>query len=163
MYKHIIKIIFILLLISLILPPKNKLEKANMDKTNKNSIPLVVDNKGYITITKINLKYKLLDINDPSNNIESNVTIKDIDEEKNYFLIMAHSGTGPKAFFKDLKYLKLGDNINITYNNLTYNYYVTSIERQEKTGTISIKKDQNTLVLTTCDTNNKQLIIYAKI
>ena len=160
MYKHLIRII-ILIIIFLLIPQKTIINKISLDKLNKSTKPSVI-NKGSISIEKINLYYNLLDINDPNNNIESNVTIKDIDENNNYYLIMAHSGTGPKAFFKNLKYLNIGDKITITYSNITNNYYITSIERQEKTGTISIKKDYNTLVLTTCDTNNKQLIIYAK-
>lgn len=164
MYKYIIRLIITAIIIVLLVTSKKTIiSKIDINKIDIDTTSLIINNKGYISIKKINLKQILLDINDPNNNIENNVTIKDIDETKKYFLIMAHSGSGPKAYFKNLKYLNIGDVINISYNNISYNYHITNIERQEKNGNIYIKKSNNTLVLTTCDINNKQLIIYAKI
>ena len=163
MNKYIISIIIILSLI-VITNININTNKMTITKEQKLTIPQkeIEKPKGSISIESIKLYKDLYHISSANNNIEKNVTIKDFDEENNFFILMAHSGSGPIAFFKDLNKLDIKTKIKITYNNKEYYYYVTNIERQEKTGSIIIKKDRNTLVLTTCDNNNKQLIIYAK-
>lgn len=125
---------------------------------------------GKLVIPKINLKNKLYRIESEQNNIEHNVTILkgsiEPHNENSIMFIAAHSGTGRIAFFKDLKNVKLNDEIILEYDNATYKYIVNQIWETDKDGDIEISNvDKKQLVLTTCSQkhNNKQLIINSII
>lgn len=122
---------------------------------------------GYLYIPKLNLKRNLFDINSPYNNIEENVTIlKDSvlpnNNDDSIIFLAAHSGSGKNAFFDNLKYLEIQDDIFFNYNNNTYQYTVDRIEEADKNGYIYITRySKNQIILTTCsDNKGKQLIIY---
>lgn len=144
--------------------PSNKVNKKSIE----NGINIVNDNDliGSIYIPKINLNKTLYSPNSSKNNIEENVTILDGSifpgEVSSIIFLAAHSGTGPKAYFDNLKYLALGDEIYLTYYDKTYTYIISDIKEVDKTGYITGKRKNNhEIVLTTCsDTKNKQLIIY---
>lgn len=124
---------------------------------------------GTISISKINLVKNLYNINSKKNNIEENVTILKIIENKEnnekIIIIAAHSGTGDLAYFKNLHKLTLNDEVILNYNNTKIIYKIDKIYEQEKIGFITIpQKNTSRLILTTCSENkNKQLIIECKI
>ena len=124
---------------------------------------------GIISIPKINLKRGFYNKDSVNNNVNKNITmLKESimpDNEISYLLLAAHSGNSYLGFFRNLKDLTLGDEIDITYQKNNYLYYVSDIYEEEKNGHISFKhnKDESILVLTTCASNNRQLIIIAKM
>ena len=76
--------------------------------------------------------------------------------------IAAHSGTGRLAYFKNLDKLQINDVIKLEYKNINYTYQIKDIWEIKKNGTINVEKENNTqLVLTTCSPNKEgyQLII----
>jgi len=81
-------------------------------------------------------------------------------------ILVAHSGTGKIAYFKNLDKLKNNDEIFIYYNNLKYIYRVFDIYDVEKTGTIKLKIYANKTILTmiTCRVNtNNQIIVVSEL
>lgn len=117
---------------------------------------------GYLSIPKINLRKGFFSIDSSQNNVEKNIYIVKgssyPDVENGNFILAAHSGTGWKAFFNNLYKLDKGDTITITYNDTDYNYKITKIYTQEKTGTIAVYRnyDKTTLTLVTCTNNNSK-------
>lgn len=118
-----------------------------------------------LTIKDINIYNKpIYNINSSENSINKNITILKESDENTIFLA-AHSGIGSIAYFKYLYRLKENDEILINYKDISYTYIVTSILETDKTGSITIPKNNNKqLVLTTCgQKDNKQLVVIAKI
>lgn len=115
---------------------------------------------GYLEIPKINLKKGFVDKTSSDNNVDKNIFIVNVsdypDVEKGNFIIAAHSGTGYKAFFRNLYQLNKGDDAFVTYNGVRYHYQITKIYKQEKTGKIAIYRDYNktTMTLVTCSKND---------
>lgn len=131
----------------------------------KNDLPI-----GKLIINKLNIDNNLYHINSKNNNVDKNITILKESIEPNIdnsiFYIAAHSGTGDKAYFKNLNKLKVGDKITLLYKNNYYIYKVKDIFEQDKDGYININKEKKKqLILTTCSPNhkNKQLIINSII
>lgn len=124
-----------------------------------------------LEIPKINVKRGLLSINDKNNNINRNVAIlkgSDMPNIENGLLILAsHSGSASISYFRHLNKLEMSNQVYIYYQNIKYVYEITNIDRQDKTGNISISKKENetNLVLTTCDpiNKNKQVVITTKL
>lgn len=84
------------------------------------------------------------------------------DNENSIVFLAAHSGTGTIAFFQYLNKLKIGDRVKLKYKDKLYNYTISSIWEEEKTGYIHLNKTkENQLILTTCSPTNKdkQLIV----
>lgn len=126
---------------------------------------------GYLEIPKISFKRGFYNIDSNLNNVESNIQVikgSDMPDITNGNLIIAgHSGTGWKAFFRNLYKLEIGDTAIVTYNSLTYTYKITNIYKQKNTGKIAIKRnyDKNTLTLVTCtkDDDSTQTIYIAEL
>lgn len=132
-------------------------------------IPLKEDtNIGTIIIPKIELKEKLYAPESKNNNIEKHVSFatNSSDPKINTIILMAHSGSGKLAYFKDLDKLELTDIIKFNYKDEKYIYTIINIIITKKNGTLSINKNlnHNHLILTTCMPNqkNKQLVIIAE-
>ncbi len=122
-----------------------------------------VSGREYIATLKIpaiSLNLGLVSPDSPYNNVDSNITIispSDMpDVEKGNLIIAGHSGTGYLAFFRNLYRLQIGAQASVTYNGVQYNYRLVDIYFEEKTGYVSIHRDQNkkTLTLITCTKDN---------
>ena len=115
---------------------------------------------GFLDIPAIKLSKGFLDRNSKYNNVDRNILVlKESDYpdvEKGNLIIAGHSGTGPKAFFKYLYKLKIGDIAKVTYKGYIYTYKIVNIEQQPKTGTITINRnyEKRTLTLITCTFEN---------
>ena len=115
---------------------------------------------GFLDIPAIKLSKGFLDRNSKYNNVDRNILVlKESDYpdvEKGNLIIAGHSGTGPKAFFKYLYKLKIGDIAKVTYKGYVYTYKIVNIEQQPKTGTITINRnyEKRTLTLITCTFEN---------
>lgn len=126
---------------------------------------------GYLEIPKIKFKRGFYNIDSSLNTVEANIEIikgSSLPNVTNGNLIIAgHSGTGWKAFFKDLYKLEIGNEAIVTYSGLNYKYKITNIYKEKNTGTISIKRnyDKTTLTLVTCtkDDNSTQTIYIAEL
>ena len=146
-------------------PENTEIAKENDKKANYSYI-------GQLSIPKIKLKRGFVSKESKYNNIEYNVTIAN---EANYpdvpmgnFILMAHSGNAYISFFDKLYKLEIGDEASVSYNAVTYNYRLTNIYNQAKTGTVSIYRNPNvkTLTLITCTRNddyNQTIYIFEEI
>ena len=126
---------------------------------------------GYLEIPKIKFKRGFYNINSSLNTVEANIEIIKGSEMPNVtngnLIIAGHSGTGWKAFFKDLYKLEVGDEAIVTYAGVNYKYKITNIYKEKNTGTVSIKRnyDKTTLTLITCtkDDSSTQTIYIAEL
>ena len=154
------KIKFIIILIILI--TNNKVPTKNI--SNESSI----DNNNYLIIEKINFKQQFFNKYDENNTIDKHIEILNEsimpDENNSIVIIAAHSGEGEIAYFNDLIYLNIKDELILYYKNKYYKYTIIEIYEESKTGYINIDKNiEDQLILTTCHPfkKNKQLIINA--
>ena len=151
-----VKRIYILLLILLVITTSLSIIKISNNK------PLSINNKyGEIIIDKINLNEELFPINSNENTIERHVSILK-NSTKELMIILAHSGTGPLAYFQELDKLEINDEIILIIENKKSIYKVKDIWEEKKNGYISINKERkNQLILTTCSPNKEgyQLVI----
>ena len=126
---------------------------------------------GYLEIPKIKFRRGFYNIDSKLNTVEANIEIikgSEMPDATNGNLIIAgHSGTGWKAFFKDLYKLEVGDEAVVTYAGINYKYKITNIYKEKNTGTVSIKRnyDKTTLTLITCtkDDSSTQTIYIAEL
>ena len=131
----------------------------------------IISNDTYfaiLEIPKIDLKRELYDMNDNKNNVNDNILVHKNsifpDNNKSNIILAGHSGNGNNAYFRYLYKLRKGDAIKLYFNNLVYEYEISEIEYQEKTGNLFLKQDfENMITLITCTYNNKktQTIYYA--
>ena len=151
-----VKRIYILLLLILVITTSLSIIKISNNK------PLSINNKyGEIIIDKINLNEELFPINSNENTIERHVSILK-NSTKELMIILAHSGTGPLAYFQELDKLEINDEIILIIENKKSIYKVKDIWEEKKNGYININKERkNQLILTTCSPNKEgyQLVI----
>lgn len=144
----------------------------NNEKAEENDKKANYSYIGELSIPKIKLRRGFVSKESRYNNIEYNVTIAN---ESDYpdvpmgnFILMAHSGNAYISFFDKLYKLEVGDEASVSYNANTYNYRLTNIYNQAKTGTVAIYRDlaKKTLTLITCTHNddyNQTIYIFEEI
>lgn len=142
-----------------------EIAKENDKKANYSYI-------GQLSIPKISLKRGFVSKESKYNNIEYNITIANEadypDVPMGNFILMAHSGNAYISFFDKLYKLEIGDEASVSYNAVTYNYRLTNVYNQAKTGTVAIYRNPSvkTLTLITCTHNddyNQTIYIFEKI
>ena len=149
----------------------NTTEVNTDEETNTKNYQDIESYIGYLEIPKIKFKRGFYNITSKLNTVEANIEIikgSDMPDVTNGNLIIAgHSGTGWKAFFKNLYKLEVGDEAIVTYAGINYKYKITNIYKQKNTGTVSIKRnyDKSTLTLITCtkDDSSTQTIYIAEL
>ena len=149
----------------------NTTEVNTDEETNTKNYQDIESYIGYLEIPKIKFKRGFYNITSKLNTVEANIEIikgSDMPDVTNGNLIIAgHSGTGWKAFFKNLYKLEVGDEAIVTYAGINYKYKITKIYKQKNTGTVSIKRnyDKTTLTLITCtkDDSSTQTIYIAEL
>ena len=144
---------------------KNKIEYTLNNKTNYRVKKDLYD--GILIIPKIKLKKGIYKKEDKRNNIEENIMIHNSSTypniDKSNLILIAHSGSGEKAYFKDLNKLDTDSLIEFYYDNIKYVYKIADIYKVDKTGQVNIKRNQEkkTITLITCDMKDKtKQIIY---
>lgn len=117
---------------------------------------------GVLIIPSIKMEKGFYNLGNKNNVVNKNITLID-SKIKNTYILAAHSGTGRLAYFNDLRYLSIEDDIYIKFKSNTNHYIISEIKREVKLGSIHIPNKENMLVLTTCDQEQKgyQLIIIA--
>ena len=141
------------------------------EETNTKNYQDIESYIGYLEMPKIKFRRGFYNITSKLNTVEANIEIikgSDMPDVTNGNLIIAgHSGTGWKAFFKNLYKLEVGDEAIVTYAGINYKYKITNIYKQKNTGTVSIKRnyDKTTLTLITCtkDDSSTQTIYIAEL
>ncbi len=133
---------------------KSKVTNETREKIKKEFI-------GYLEIKKINLKLGFLSkksyYNSVKYHIQTLATSDYPDKNLGNVIIAGHSGTGYRAFFKNLYKLKKGDEANIYYKGYIYTYKIVNIYNVPKVGKIKIVRDvyKNCLTLITCTKDSK--------
>ena len=144
----------------------------NKEKEEENDKKANYSYIGEISIPKIKLKRGFVSKESKYNNVEYNVTIANIsdypDVPMGNFILMAHSGNAYISFFDKLYKLQIGDEATVSYNANKYNYRLTNIYNQAKTGTVAIYRNPSvkTLTLITCTHNddyNQTIYIFEEI
>ena len=117
---------------------------------------------GYLKIPSVNMNLGFYNYNHELNDVSQNVQYIPIPVSDSYLLV-AHSGVGKIAFFNDLHYVGIGDDVYLEIKKVNRHYKITDIYRTVKDGDISISKESGKLYLTTCDQVVKgyQLVIVA--
>lgn len=148
-----------------------KVETDDDVQTNNESIPTSkYDYIGVLEIPKISVKRGFLNIEDSNNVVNKNIQVIDNsdmpDVVNGNLIIAAHSGSGRVAYFSNLYKMEISDTAYVYYNGVRYTYKITNIYDVEKTGTVTIQRDntKTTLTLITCRHNtNKQIVVIAEL
>lgn len=170
----IINIGYLLLIIGTILTSAKNITERKEIITEKNKIEYTIQQQiGYLqkevqdtydivlSIPQIKLKKGIYKKFDKRNNIEENIEIHELsdypNQENTNIILMAHSGTGKKAFFKDLEKLNQDSLIEIYYEKTKYVYKIDNYYFIDKTGFAPIKRDtaKKTITLITCSQKDK--------
>lgn len=171
---------FLLIIIGVLLISIDYHTERRVIITNKNRVENTIQKElGYlvkdiddtynmiIDIPQIKLKRGIYDKNDKRNSIEENITIHNKSDyptnPNSNLILMAHSGTGVKAHFKDLSKLTIDSLIKVYYQGLKYTYKINNYYEIEKNGYATIKrvKNKKTITLITCSQKDKsKQIIY---
>jgi len=139
-------------------------EKNRVEYTLEKEISYKEKDETYdaiLEIPLINLKKGIYKKEDKRNNIEENIMIHDSsiypDIDNSNIILIAHSGTGEKAFFKDLYKLNNDSLIKFYYHHTKYIYKIDKYYLVDKAGDIEIERDRNkkTITLITCDSKDK--------
>lgn len=157
----------------------NNVNTENLTVTTENTEEAEENDKkanysyiGELSIPKIKLRRGFVSKESRYNNIQYNVTIANEadypDVPMGNFILMAHSGNAYISFFDKLYRLEIGDEASVSYNANTYNYRLTNIYNQAKTGTVAIYRNptKKTLTLITCTHNddyNQTIYIFEEI
>lgn len=148
--------------------------KVNIDEEEIKEQPKQEEKKtsnynyiGVLEIPKINIKRGFLNIKDKENNVNKNLQVikgSDMPNVKNGNLIIAaHSGNSYISYFKNLYKLSNEDVAYVYFNNIKYTYKVVGKYDAEKSGKVTIHRDnkKNTLTLITCSQTDKtKQIVY---
>lgn len=141
-------------------------------KTSNNYVDLFQDNDiedndylGFLNIPKIDVNRYLYRIDSKENTVDKNVqVIKESDmpdKDGGNFILAAHNGNSPIAYFHNLDKLDLGDEVMVSYKGIDYRYVVSNKYDVQKTGKVTIKRDKTkkTITMITCKGEDKQLVV----
>lgn len=114
---------------------------------------------GYIEINNLNIKREIV-IGFNDENLKNHVVLKEdcLNLESDNIVLAGHS---IPSIFGNLHYIKINDLITIHTFNGVYYYKVEEIEIVYKTN-VEILDDNNLILITCMDDNNKRLIVKAK-
>jgi len=135
-------------------------EIEEIKETNKKQI-VDYDYVGKIIIPKINLERGFVAINSKYNSINYGIQTHKLstypNQKNGNLILLSHSGTSYRSFFKNLYKLELGDECYIEYQGVKYKFTVKKIYNMPKIGKVVIDRDYNktSLTLITCTHNSK--------
>ena len=129
---------------------KEKKEVKNYDYVGKIIIPKISLERGFVSK---NSKYNSIDYG-----IETHKTSTYPNEKRGNLILLSHSGTSYRSFFRNLYKLELGDECFIEYLGVKYKFVITKIYTQPKNGKVVIDRDYSKtgLTLITCTHNDKK-------
>ncbi len=132
---------------------------------------VVYDYIGKLVIPKIDLERGFVSKNSRYNSVSYGIETLGISEypnvNKGNLILLSHSGTSYRSFFKNLYKLELGDDCYVEYQGVKYHYIIKKIYNMPKTGKVAIRRDydKTTLTLITCthDSKTEQTIYIAEL
>lgn len=150
---------------------ENNIEENQEQQEEQQTPKSNYDYIGILEIPNIDLKQGFLDINSKYNNVDYNITVVQTstypDVDKGNLILAAHSGTSYISYFKNLYKLNNGDKAYIYYKGIKYEYQIVNIYNVEKTGKVSIYRNNNETVLTliTCtkDSDTEQTVYILEL
>ena len=134
-------------------------QQVSYDYIGKLSIPKIGLDRGFVSK---NSKY-----NSVSYGIET-LKISDYPNvEASNLILLSHSGSSYRSFFKHLYQLTVGDDCYIEYQGIKYHFVIKKIYNMPKVGKVVIDRDysKTTLTLITCthDSKTEQTIYIAEL
>lgn len=134
----------------------------NIKHENNINLKKYYDNynaSGYFAIIKIpklkleNIIYKKGNLN---NNVNKNIYL--INDNRDFIVIAAHSGSSPISYFKKIHTLNSGDKIELVVDGLKRTYELFKKEKIKKTGKVKLKTyTYPIVVLITCSKSEKNV------
>ena len=129
------------------------------------------DYVGVLEIPSIDFMKGFHEYGNINNHVDKNLEVIEPSDMPNVvnsnLIIAAHSGTGSKAFFKNLHKVKVDDLVNVYYEGVIYVYKVVDIYEVDKTGEVEINRNGNntTLTLITCKPKDdtKQIVVICEL
>ena len=126
---------------------------------------------GALEIPVIDFRRGFVAMDDPNNTVDKNIEVIEQSDMPNVqngnLIIAAHSGTGRRAYFKNLNKVVIGAEVYVYYDNIKYTYQVIDIYEVEKTGEVMIERNREakTLTLITCKPNSdtKQIVVICEL
>ena len=122
-----------------------------------------------LEIEKIGLKTGLVNYDSTDNTVNKHVEILSGSKMPyighSTLILAGHSGTSRVSYFKKLHLLDIEDKIYLYTKGQKFIYLITDKYKVNKNGKISIRSNNTTLALTTCDvdSDNKQLVVIAEL
>lgn len=136
-----------------------EINNTNEEETKKEIINY--DYIGKIIIPKIDLERGFVSKNSKYNSINYGIETHKIstypNQKKGNLILLSHSGTSYRSFFKNLYKLDINDECFIEYQGTKYKFIIKKIYNMPKTGKVVIDRDydKTTLTLITCTHNSK--------
>lgn len=116
---------------------------------------------GILTIPTINLKRGFYAYDSSLNDVDKNIewiSKNCYPDESCNFVLAAHSGSSPIAYFKNLEDLVIGDLASIDYMGKTFNYQLMTVQHILKNNSLTLLENgSKALILTTCNKLNNQV------
>ena len=144
--------------------------KKDINKKEIKKLKITNTYWGFIEIPKLNLYHGFYNLSDKNNDIKNGIEVmsgSEIPSENgSNIVLVAHSGIGYNILFDRLDVLNLEDEVNLYFNQSKYRYKVKKISKKDKKDVLSlIKSKNNTLMLITCDKQEKEknLIVYLEL
>lgn len=150
-----------------IITEKNKVEYTLQEQTGYLVKEIKDTYDMILSIPQIELKKGIYKKEDKRNNIEENIQIHALSDypnkENSNVILLAHSGSGKKAYFKDLEQLNQDSLIELYFNQTKYIYKINNYYDIKKNGTAEIIRDstKKTITLITCSQKDKsKQVVY---
>ena len=122
---------------------------------------------GLLEIPKIDLQKVIYPKNSKENNIDNTVELLKDDDiyNEHSIILVSHSGSTPKSYFKNLKKLLIDDTFYFRTSKNVFIYQIYNVYEAEKNKVyIDRKSETNTISLITCiPYTNKQLVVIGKL
>jgi len=160
------KIGLILIIISFVILLSYILVFNKVKNTNTSSVYNFYDSFtsnsyfGILEIQKIKLNKVIYEIGDINNDVNKNIFL--VNDDENFIVLAAHSGSSPISYFNQLNQISINDQIIFISKRKKRVYQIFKKELGLKIGQLKIKRYRYpVLVLITCSkTNNKYQEIY---
>lgn len=137
----------------------------NNQKVSNNETFVEKNYYARVVIPKIGIDRELYPIGSKENNVDKNIEILKSssmpDEPSGNFILAAHSGLSPIAYFHNLHKLEVGDEVIVSYDGNDYLYVISKMYDVEKTGKVAIKRDKSktSITMITCKGEHEQLVV----
>lgn len=130
----------------------NVIDESKEELDNKTSINYTA----ILEIPSINLKRGVVDSTKNFDSINYAISVDDRSEypdKTGNFILYAHSGNSPIAFFNNLTNVELNDDVYVYYNGIKYHYIIKDKYDIEKTGKANVisSNEERYITLITCN------------